>query len=133
MLPSSILIIAKPDISSMNEAFTLINFCTLGFRMMCSFRKMGRDLFRNLKQQSCEFVTSFNLNTFLIPNIRSTFSWISETRVYISDQCMCTSTITGIVNNTLTTDHFLPEFSVSLMQISVMNGVIYSACSKIIT
>ena len=102
VLPSSILIIAKPDISSMNRTFTLINFCSLGFRTMHSFRKMVRDLFRNLKQQSHEFITPSNFKHILIPNTRSTFSWISETRVYISNLCPCMSIITGIINNTLT-------------------------------
>ena len=74
ILPSRILIIAKPDISSMNGAFTLINFCSLGFKIICSFGKMGRDLFRNLKQQSNKFITPSNSNTFLIPKTRSTFS-----------------------------------------------------------
>ena len=68
---------------------------------MYSHGKMGRDLFKKLKQQSHEFITSSNSNTFLIPNTRSTFSWISETRVYISNLCPCVSTITGIVNSRL--------------------------------
>ena len=80
-LPSRILIIAKHDIPSMNEAVTLINFCSLGFKTTHSFGNMGRDLFRNLKQQSHEFITPSNLNIFLIPKTRSAFSWISETRV----------------------------------------------------
>ena len=94
--------IARPDISSTNEVYTLINFCSLGFSTMHSFGKMGRDLFRKLKQQSNYFITPSNSNTFLIPNTRSTLSWISETMVYISNLCLCMSTITGIINNTLT-------------------------------
>ena len=86
----------------MNGAFTLINLYSLGFRTTHSFGKMGRDLFRNLKHQSHEFITPSNLNAFLIPNTRPTFSWISETRVYISNLCLCTSIIIGIINNTLT-------------------------------
>ena len=65
---------AKPDISSTNGAFTLINFCSLGFSTMHSIGKMGRDLFKKLKQQSHEFITPSNSNTFLIPWTRSTFS-----------------------------------------------------------
>ena len=84
------------------ELFTLINFCSLGLSMMHSLGKMDRDLFKNLKQQSCEFTTPSSLNTFLIPNTRATFSWISETRVYILNLCLCMSIITGIINNTLT-------------------------------
>ena len=81
VLPSRILIIAKPDISSMNGASTLISFCYLGFKTTHSFGKMGRDLFRNLKQQPCEFITPSNSNIFLIPKTISTFSWISGTKV----------------------------------------------------
>ena len=64
VLTSRILIIAKPDISSMNGADTLINFCSLGFMMMHSIGNMGRDLFKNLKQQFHEFITPSNSNTF---------------------------------------------------------------------
>ena len=48
---SSILIIASPDISSINGASTFINFCSLGFSTIHSFGEMGKDLFRKLKQQ----------------------------------------------------------------------------------
>ena len=57
----------------MNGAIILINFCSLGFKMTHSFGKVGRDLFRNLKQQSHELITPSNLNTLLIPKTRSTF------------------------------------------------------------
>ena len=56
---SSILIIASPDISSINGASTFINFCFLGFSTIHSFGKIGKDLFRKLKQQSCEFYDTF--------------------------------------------------------------------------
>ena len=102
VLPSSFLIMAKSDISSTNGAFTLINFCSLGFSTIHSFGKMGRDLFKKLKQQSHEFITPSNLNTFLIPSTRFIFSWISDTSVYISNLCPCISTITRIMNSTLT-------------------------------
>ena len=50
---SSILLIASPDISSINGASTLISFCSFGFsNMPPSSGKTGKDLFRNLKQQS---------------------------------------------------------------------------------
>ena len=55
VLPHNILIMARPDISSINGAFTLINFCSLGFSKILSFGKMGRDLLKKLKQQSHEF------------------------------------------------------------------------------
>ena len=39
MFPSSILIIAKPDISSINGALTLINFCSLALTQYVPFEK----------------------------------------------------------------------------------------------
>ena len=72
--PSSILTMANPEISSMNGAFTFISFCSLGFKIMQSPGKMGKDLFRNLKQQSLEFITPSNSNTFFIPRTKSMFS-----------------------------------------------------------
>ena len=54
------MVIANPDISSMNGGFTLIIFQCLGIKAMRSFGNMGRDLFRNLKQHSCEFITPSN-------------------------------------------------------------------------
>ena len=57
---SSILIIANPDISYINGASTLINFCSFGFSNMHSFGKIGKDLFRKLKQKSHEFITPSN-------------------------------------------------------------------------
>ena len=79
--------IARLDILSVHGAFTLINFCSFGFSTICSFGKMGRDLFKEFKQKSHEFITPSNSIMFLTPNIRSTFSWISDTNVYISDLC----------------------------------------------
>ena len=102
VLPFNILMIARPDILSINGAFTLINFCSFGFSTICSFGKMGRGLFKKLKQQSHEFITPSNSNTFLIPNTRSPFSWISDTNVDTSNLCPWISTITEIMNRTLT-------------------------------
>ena len=70
---SSILIIASPDIASMNGASTLISFCSFNFSNMDSFWKIGKDLFRKLKQQSHEFVTHSDSNIFFIPRKKSTF------------------------------------------------------------
>ena len=67
-----------------------------------SIGKIGNDLFKNLKQQSLEFITPSNLKTFFMPKTKSTFLWISETNVYILNLCPCMSIITGIMNNTLT-------------------------------
>ena len=99
---SSILIIASPDISSVNSASTLISFCSFGFSKMCSFGKIGKDLLRKLKQQSHKFIKSSNSNIFIIPISRSMFSWISDTSMYISNLCPCMSIIMGIMNKTLT-------------------------------
>ena len=63
---------------------------------------MGKDLFKKLKQQSCEFITPSNSETILIPNTRSMHSWISDTNLYISNICPCISTINAIMNETLT-------------------------------
>ena len=70
---SSILIIASPDTSSMNGTSTLINFCSFGFSTIHSFGKMGKDLFRKLKQQSHEFITLSKSKIFLIPRTKSMF------------------------------------------------------------
>ena len=99
---SSTLIMANPDISSINGASTFINLCSFGFNTMHSFGKIGRDLFKKLKQKSHEFITPSSSNTFLILKTKSIFSCISETKVYISNQCACMSTVIGIMNNTLT-------------------------------
>ena len=68
---------------------------------MHSFGKIGMALFRKLKQQSHEFMTPSNSNIFLIPKTKSTFSGISDTKVYSLNICPCMSTIIGIMNNTL--------------------------------
>ena len=65
---------AKPEILSKNEASTFINFSSFGFNNIFSFRNMGTDLFKKLKQHSHELITPCNLNTFLIPKTISTFS-----------------------------------------------------------
>ena len=64
VVPSNILTIASPNISSINGAFTLINFCYFGSNTMCSFAKMGKHLFKKLKQQPCEFIIPSSSNTF---------------------------------------------------------------------
>ena len=65
---------------------------------------IGNDPFKYLKQQSLQVIQVIpsSSNKVLIPNTRSTFSWISDTNVYISNLCSCISTITGIMNRTLT-------------------------------
>ena len=64
---------ANHEISSINGAFTFINFCSFGFKIVQFSGNMGTDLFKNLKQQSIEFITPSNLNTFFIPKTKSTF------------------------------------------------------------
>ena len=61
---SNIFTIAKPEILSRNGTSTLINFCSFGFKIIFSFRNKGIDLFKKLKQHSCEFITPSSLNTF---------------------------------------------------------------------
>ena len=101
------LIIANPDISSINSAFTFSNLCFLDLNTIHSFGKIGVDLIKKLKQQSHEFMIPSNSNIFLIPKTRSTFSCISDTKVYILNLCPCMSTIFGIMNNTLMNYPFL--------------------------
>ena len=101
VLPS-ILIIANPDISSLNGASTLIIFCSFGFSNMHSFGKIGKDLVIKLKQQCHEFLTPSSSNIFLLHRTKSTFSWISDTSVYISNLCACMSIIMEIMNKMLT-------------------------------
>ena len=79
---SGTLLIANPDMSSINDSSTFITFCSFGFNTMHSFGKIGKDLFKRLNQQSHEFMTPSNSNIFLIPRTRSTFSCISDTKVY---------------------------------------------------
>ena len=95
---SSTFIIANPDISSVNGTSTFISFCSFGFNTICSLWKIGKDLFKKLKKQSHEFMTPSNSNIFLIPKTKSTFSCISDTKVYILNLCPCISTIIGIMN-----------------------------------
>ena len=101
MVLSSTLIMANPDISSMNGASMFINFCSSGFNTMHSYGKIGKDLFRKLKQQSCKFMTPSNSNIFLIPKTKFMFSCISDTKLYILILCPCMTTIFGIMNRTL--------------------------------
>ena len=54
---SNILTMARPKISSTNGTFTFISFCSLGFNIALFSGNMGMDLFKNLKQQSLEFIT----------------------------------------------------------------------------
>ena len=101
MVLSSNLIIASLDISYINGASTFISFYSFGFVTIHSFGKIGKDLFKKLKQQSHEFMTPSNSNIFLTPRTRSTFSCTSDTKVCISNLCPCISTIIDIMIKTL--------------------------------
>ena len=79
--PPNILTMASPKISSINGAFTFISLCSLGFRITQLSGNMGMDLFKNLKQQSLEFITPSNLNMFFMPRTKSKFLGISDTNV----------------------------------------------------
>ena len=81
---SNIYTITKPEISSINGASILINLCSFGFKTTFSLGNRGMDLFKKLKQHSCEFITLSYSNTFLIPKTRSMFTCISDTKVYTS-------------------------------------------------
>ena len=65
------------------------------------YGKIGKDLFKKLKQQSHKFMTPSIYNIFLIPKTKSMFSCISDTKVYILSLCPCISTIIGIMNKSL--------------------------------
>ena len=87
---------AIPDISSINEASTMISFCSFGFTSTFSLGKKGMDLFKKLRQESHEFTTPSNSKMFLIAKTKSTFSWISDTKVNTSNLCSHMVKITGI-------------------------------------
>ena len=84
---SSTLIIASPDILSMNGASTFVNFCSLGFSTKHSFGKIGRDLFKKLKQQSHEFITPITQKYFWYPELSPHFHGFQIQR-YISQICV---------------------------------------------
>ena len=65
---------ANPEISSINGASTFISLCSFGFNIMHSFGMNGTDLFKKLKQDSCQFIMPSNSNIFLMPITKSTFS-----------------------------------------------------------
>ena len=80
----------------------MISFCSFGFTSTLSLGKKGMDMFKKLRQESCESTTPSNSKMFLIPKTKSTFSWISDTKVNTSNLCSHMVKITGITNNTST-------------------------------
>ena len=101
-LLSNFFTIASPDMSSINSASIFINLFSFGFSIICSFKKNGMDLFRNLKDESYMSITPSNLNTFFMPNTKSTLSCIFDTNVNTSSLWPYTSLTTGITNSTAT-------------------------------
>ena len=87
---------ARPEISSTNDASIIMNFLSFGFNTTCSFEKNGIDCFRYLNEESYMSITPSNSNTFFMPKTKSTFSCIADTSVNTSNLCPCTSIITGI-------------------------------------
>ena len=77
---------AIPQISSANGASTMTSFCSFGLLSTFPFAKKGIDLFKKLKQEPHESMTPSSSKMFLIPRTKSTFPWISETKVKISNQ-----------------------------------------------
>ena len=69
----------------MNGASFLIHLCSFNFNIACSFGKNEMDLFKEIIHDSLELITPFNSDIFLIPKIKSTFSYISETNIYTSN------------------------------------------------
>ena len=83
-------------------ASILMNLCSFGFNMTCSFRKIGIDIFRKLKHDSHELMIPLSSNMFFMPKTKSTFSQISDTNVNTSNLWSCMCITTGIMNNTPT-------------------------------
>ena len=99
---SSIFTIGRPEISSTNSASVYMNFLSFGLTTTCSFENNGKDLFKNLNEESCVSITPSNSNTFFIPSTKSSLSCISNTNVNTSNLCPCTSIMIRITNSTAT-------------------------------
>ena len=112
---SSTLIMANPQILSINGAYTFNNHFPLILIIYISM-----DLFKKLKQQSDKFIIPSNWNIFLIPKTKPMLSWISDTKVYTLNLCPCMSTITGIMNKTLTYSPF-PTWSLCVLDANFGN------------
>ena len=93
---------AIPYSSSMKGASITTIFCVFGAISTDVKGKNGIDLLRKLKHKSHESIMPSNSKIFFIPMTKSTMSWISDTRVKISNLCLCMSIITGIIKSTLT-------------------------------
>ena len=112
---SNILTIANLEISSTNGASIFTNFCSFGFKTICSLGKKGINLFKKLKHDSHKFIMPSNSNIFSMPKTKLTFSCISYTNVKISNLWPCISITIGIINNTLTNCSF-PTWILCLLE-----------------
>ena len=99
---SKIFTMAIPYNSSMKGASTMTILCVFGAISTVVTGKNGIDLLRKLKHESHESITPSNSKMFFIPMTKSILSWISDTKVKISNLCPCISIITGITKSTLT-------------------------------
>ena len=97
-----------------------INFCSFGFKTICSFVKKDTDLFKKLKHDSHEFIMTSNSNIFFMPNTRSTFSCISDTNVKILNLWPCISITIGIMNKMLTNCPF-PTYILCVLEAKFCN------------
>ena len=90
VFPSIILIIANPEISSINRALTFTSFCSSGFNIISFFGYIGTDLFKNSNLQSLEFITPSNSSTFLClkPNLYSRVFQIPTYRFQTCDHIL---------------------------------------------
>ena len=86
VFPSIILIIANPEISSINGALTFTSFCSSGFNIISFSGCIGNDLFKNSNLQSHEFITPSNSNTFLYPKL-NLHSCVFQTPMYQFQTC----------------------------------------------
>ena len=98
---SNILTVANPEILPTNGASIIINICSFCFKTICSFAKIGINIFKKLKHYSHEFIMPSNSNIFCMPNTRSTFSCMSNNNVKISNLWPCISITTAMMNNTI--------------------------------
>ena len=86
VLPSIILIISHPEISSINRALTFTSFFSSGFNIISFSGYIGTDLFKNSNLQSLEFITPSSSNTFLFPRL-NLHSHEFQTPTYKSQIC----------------------------------------------
>ena len=114
--------------SSINGTSTLTNFCSFDFKIFSSFRNMGMDLLKKLKQHSHEFIIPSNSNTFLIPLHSHVFLILGYISQIYDHVCLLLLESQKVHSHIV---HFLLGSSESLKQTWVMNEVICNADSVI--